>query len=371
MSLPEVLQWIKFGQKTGTLIFERKGIVKKVFVENGLIVSASSNDPKEYLGQVMLCFGWADENILQEAFRLQTTTKRLLGRILIENYGINEQQILKALRIKIEETVYDLFLWEDGKFIYADGVLQLQQHDRLATAITIDQVIFEGARRSDEWKEFRRSFPTDDVIFQQKGGKRDIGPLSKDFITLKIYDCVDSTKSVRRILLETRAPEYRGFEALAKLFFGDFIEATKKSIAQPEKPLDDSPSLLMQAMDHFKSKNLDKSYGLIEEYIQTHPSDSEGQTLYGVVKDAYLRELYKLCPPEAIPELSLDISDLNEKIFNSREGFLASRVNGQWDVKSLMMLSPLGELESLKILKRLVDEGVVRWKEKDEANAKK
>src|SRR4051794_24425062 len=109
MNLPELLQWIKFGKKTGTCIFERRGIVKKVFVEQGLIVSSSSNDPKEYLGQVMMCFGWISEDQLKEAFQMQARTHRLLGRILTEHYRLSEAQILEALRIKIEETVYDIF----------------------------------------------------------------------------------------------------------------------------------------------------------------------------------------------------------------------------------------------------------------------
>lgn len=191
MNLPELLQWVKFGQKSGTIIFERRGIVKKVFVEGGLIVSSSSNDPKEYLGQILICFGWITEEALNEAFKLQSQTKKLIGKILTEKYKIKEEQILQALRIKIEETVYDLFLWEDGKFIYQEGLEQLKENDRLSTAITIDQVMFEGARRLDEWREFKKAVPTDDVIFRTKPGVKDLGEFEKDFITKKIFSAID------------------------------------------------------------------------------------------------------------------------------------------------------------------------------------
>lgn len=362
MNLPELLQWIKFGQKTGTLIFERRSVVKKVFVEDGLIISASSNDPKEYLGQILICFGWIDEAQLKEAFELQASTKKLLGKILSETYGIKEENILKALRIKIEETIYDLFLWEDGRFIYANENISIPKESCLDTAITIDQVTFEGARRSDEWKEFRKSFPSDNVIFKYKGEKKSLGELGKDFIIQKIYDSIDGEKTMRRIILETHAPEYRGFEAFAKLFWADFVEASKKGIVREAAPSANAGSLLQRAIEHYKSNEFEKSYLLVEESLRSNPSDEEGMTLNNLVKESYLKLLYQKCPSDAIPELAIDISELSEKVFSSHDGFLASRVNGQWDVKSLMMISPLGELESLRILNRLADEGVVRFK---------
>jgi len=359
MNLPEILQWVKFSQKTGTIVFERRGIVKKVFVERGLVISASSNDPKEYLGQILICFGWITEEALNEAFKMQEKTKKLLGKILTEKYQLKESQILQALRIKIEETVYDIFLWEEGKFIYSEGIESLQSHDQLDAAITIDQVMFEGARRLDEWREFKKTFPTDDVVFKVKTPGQTIGDLEKDFITKKIFHYVDGSRSIRRLLLETHAPEYRGLESIAKLYWGGFLEVAKKSVSRP-KPVVASSSELQMAMELFKSKDFENAYSKVDSYIQSHTEDEEGHTLYRLVRESYLAALKLACPLDSIPSLKIDFSQLSEKVFSSKEGFIASRVNGQWDVKSLIMVSPLGELDSLKILKKLSDEGVIR-----------
>lgn len=358
MNLPEILQWVKFGRKSGTIIFERRGVVKKVFVEDGLIVSSSSNDPKEYLGQVLICFGLITETALNEAFKLQSQSKKLLGKILTETYKLKESEVLNALRIKIEETIYDLFLWEDGKFIYQEGIEHLQSHDRLETAITIDQVMFEGARRMDEWKEFKRVVPTDDIVFKVKAGINGIGNLEKDFITQKIFSAIDGAKTLRRVLLETHAPEYRGIESFAKLMWGGFIEAAKKAVPKP-KASTPAKAVLESAMEKFKAKDFETAYAMLDNYLQSSPGDEEAHTLYHVVRESYMNLLKQACPPDSIPNLNIDISDLSEKVFSSREGFIASRVNGQWDVKSLVMVSPLGELESLKIMKKLLDEGVI------------
>lgn len=361
MNLPELMQWLKFSRKTGTLIFELKGIVKKVFIEDGAIVSASSNDPKEYLGQILICYGYITEDQLKSAFQLQASTKKLLGRILVESYDVKESQILSGLKVKIEETIYDIFLWADGKFIYSDGLPEIATHDRLDMPIPMDHVIFEGARRVDEWRQFKKEFPQDDVVFSRVIDQLP-QELMNDWLSKHIFSSIDGKKSMRRILLDRRAPEYRGIEVFAKLFWAkairpDFSQELPKSADAPK-----SSELLKQAIEYFKAKEFELAYDMIERFVLDDPQNQEGQTLFGVVRESYLKQLYEICKPDSIPEIAVDFSVLNEKIFTSLEGFLASRINGHWDVRSLIMVSPVPDVESLRILKRFIDEGIVRFK---------
>ena len=41
------------------------------------------------------------------------------------------------------------------------------------------------------------------------------------------------------------------------------------------------------------------------------------------------------------------------------EGFVASRINGTWDVKSIVMLSPLREIEILQALEKMLKMGLI------------
>jgi len=362
MTLPELLQWIQYSRKTGTAIFERRGVVKKVYIDQGSIVSSSSSDPREYLGQILVCFGALTEEELNRAFQAQKKKKKLLGKILIEEFGLSTKQVLESLRIKIEETVYNLFLWDDGKFIFSDGLLGLSDHDRLATSLSIEHILFEGARRVDEWKEFRKSFPDDDVIFIKSADKTDLGPLANDTITKKIYASIDGRKSVQRILLETHAPEYRGYESFAKLYWGKLVQPVPATGRTP-KPKPHASSDLMKAAELYKQKAFFDADQMIEAFIIDNPENEEAQTLARAIRESLMKSLYASCPPNSIPVLTMDFSDLNEQIFSSQEGYLASRINGEWDVKSLIMISPLGELQSLRILKRLHDEGMIQFKE--------
>ncbi len=359
MNLPELLQWVKFGQKTGTFVFERRGATKRIVVEKGLVVSASSSDPREYLGQILLCFGLISEEKLAEAFALQKGSGKLLGKILSDSMGLKEVQIVAALRMKIEETLYDVFLWDEGRFTFQEELANYAEHERLSTALTIDQVMFEGARRLDEWKEFKKQYPSDDVVFAPKPGA-DLGELQKNFLIVKIFKALDGRSSLRRVLLETRAPEYRGTEAIAKLVWGGQIEVVKKRSAARESELANDVNLLIGAQAAFDAGKVEEAFKTCEEFLFHEPESIEGLELYRQISDVMLERLRQQLPGNFVPVLAVDLKVLNEKSLSPKESFIASRLNGVWDVKSLVMVSPLGELESLQVLKRLVEQGIVR-----------
>jgi hypothetical protein len=55
-----------------------------------------------------------------------------------------------------------------------------------------------------------------------------------------------------------------------------------------------------------------------------------------------------------IPYFRVPESSLTRYTLTHQEGFVISRINGAWDVKSIVMLSPLRELEILQILDKLI-----------------
>ena len=79
MSLPDILQWISAGQKTGTLHIERRSIQKRIIVRDGLIYSSWSTDPRESLGQFLIRMRRVTEEQLFKALLAQEEKGRLIG----------------------------------------------------------------------------------------------------------------------------------------------------------------------------------------------------------------------------------------------------------------------------------------------------
>ncbi len=64
-------------------------------------------------------------------------------------------------------------------------------------------------------------------------------------------------------------------------------------------------------------------------------------------------------PLDKVPVLTMDMVDLTRQNFDPLEGFVLSRVNGQWDVKSILKLCPMAEEEALLIFARLLERKVI------------
>ena len=84
MSVPDLLQFLAVGRKTGALNITHGKVVKGIYFENGFIVGSSTNDPTEYLGQVLIHYGKINEAQLQAAMEAQRKGggRPRLGQIL-------------------------------------------------------------------------------------------------------------------------------------------------------------------------------------------------------------------------------------------------------------------------------------------------
>jgi len=104
MALPDVLQWLAMGRKTGTLVVERRSIQKKIIFRDGSIYSSWSNDPRESLGQFLLRQQLASEEQIFRALLRQEEHKGMLGSILVGDGILSEDDLRGTLGFKAEET---------------------------------------------------------------------------------------------------------------------------------------------------------------------------------------------------------------------------------------------------------------------------
>jgi len=84
-------------------------------------------------------------------------------------------------------------------------------------------------------------------------------------------------------------------------------------------------------------------------------------TLFKIKIEAILDDLGEVSeiPTDAVPRLKVTLSELSELDLDPQEGFVLSRVNGEWDVDSIMKICPMIEQDVLLIFKRLLDNELI------------
>src|SRR4051812_8182763 len=101
MPLNDLVVYLGNRSATGLLSLEQGAIRKQVVIVDGHVVNASSNEPREYLGQFLINLGQITEEQFHRAYETQRETRIFLGRILVMTGAVTEDQVSNAISLKV------------------------------------------------------------------------------------------------------------------------------------------------------------------------------------------------------------------------------------------------------------------------------
>ncbi|HEX8359774.1 MAG TPA: DUF4388 domain-containing protein [Longimicrobium sp.] len=219
-SLPDVLQLLAMGQKTGCLSLTDRSNFGYIYFDRGRITYASIVNRRDRLGDLLVKNGLLDAKDLFAAIDEQARTPgERLGEILIRRGSITRDQLEHYIRIQIEEAVYFLFTWTQGSFYFEAD--QRPEPGAFQVSINPENLLLEGARRIDEWSLIEKKIPSLDLVFETDRSRRMDGlELSED--QRKIIPLVDGKRSVQDLIEESGMVEFDVGKALFGLIQAGF-----------------------------------------------------------------------------------------------------------------------------------------------------
>ena len=355
MELADVLEWIARRNKTGRLALRRRSTEKRLAFREGRLCGCGSNDPRETLGQALIRAELVSEEQLFQALMRQEERMQLLGALLVEQGVLSEDDLLQTLRANAEEVAYDTFLWADGRFEFQPGDFAPQG----AVVLDMDtgRVIEEGRHRREQWEEIRSMFPSSEVTFQIQGGAYGIG----DNVDRALLGLAASGKTLAAMSLETRRSRYETGLRLAALCERGALRVHQVVAGTAEAdPVGTIKALLERANERLAANLFDDAFQAYEEVLAL---DRLNQTAKkGLVRVSDARRQWKAIrkiPLDKVPMVALGSVALTKEHFEPQEGFLLSRINGEWSVQAILKLCPIPEKEALAIMARLLDRGVI------------
>lgn len=364
MSLTDLLQFLAAGRKSGTLKFDHGKITKQVYFKNGLIVGSKSNDPREYFGQVLLHYGKVDEIQLKIARELQRTSSGAkLGEVLVEQGFMSEQEVLDTLKTRTLDAIYDLFVWTDGDFEFYDE--EPLPEDLILIEVEPTTVIMEGIYRIDELARYKTLVPSDRSVLELNPGWTSSLKLGKEFRQILLF--VEKRMSVAEICYHMHASAFH--------VYGQLYTLISEGIARVTGELpEDSPALVTEVQDLPESvtemvweaeRKLDQdpeaALLIIQKALQQQPNNPEAHSLLPAAEEKYIKRVYETggISPRSVPQMRVSPADLTNEQIDPQEGFVLSRINGSWDIQSILSICPFREADCLRMIKRLMERGIV------------
>ena len=125
-----------------------------------------------------------------------------------------------------------------------------------------------------------------------------------------------------------------------------------------------SEDRIRQARDLIRSGAFEEALDILEQMSGSGERTPEMNELARVAELNVIDRLYHgPLPPKMIPVLERPLEALVNEPLTPEEVFLVSRINGSWDLKSIVSISPLRKVDALRVLKRLRDRSIISLKE--------
>ena len=117
-----------------------------------------------------------------------------------------------------------------------------------------------------------------------------------------------------------------------------------------------SAEMLQQAKGQLARGAFVEALTLLQDLLESQPGNAETSALLAAAEPRFVEQTYRgTLTPESIPKLQASLETVMTMGLGPKEGFILSRINGSWDVRSILSVCPFREAESLLILRKLLD----------------
>src|SRR3712207_1933538 len=282
-SLPDVIQLLFLGRRTGCLALADRHNFGTIYFEEGNIVYAAIVNRRDRLGDLLVRSGRITAEQLHEAVDRQGGEReQKLGEILVQLGAISRDELQRYIRVQIEEAVYYLFTWNSGTFNFEAGVRP--EREDFLVRINPEYLLLEGARRVDEWSLIEKKVPSFDLIFAVDATH--LGQSAPELSTEQqaLVPLLDGTRDVTQLMEESGLVEFEVGKALFGLITAGFARRVGTSAASAprvnDSRVDEHRNL---GIAFYKAAMLDEALREFRRVADLRPSDASAPFFLGLI----------------------------------------------------------------------------------------
>lgn len=162
---------LNLNHATGLAVFQEGAVRRKVFLRNGEIIFAQSNQPDDRLGESLVRAGQITQAQLDEA-AAEITPDRKLGKILVDRGWVTARELFDGVRRQVAEIVWGLLDWP-ARISFFEGFAD--PDSVIALNLETHRLLVDGIRRTRVWAHVPVSAPEKEIRLQLASNPRNLG----------------------------------------------------------------------------------------------------------------------------------------------------------------------------------------------------
>lgn len=260
--LSRVFIYLNRNRKTGTLIVDTHAFTKKVYIDKGDVIFASSTYEDDRLGEMLVKAGKITIEQYEDSVKLLKTTKKRQGAILVELGYLTPKDLFWGVKYQVREIIYSLFPLDIGEYKFLEE--EIPTNEVITLKMSTGNLIYEGVRRVSNINKIKMELPDLDSILQLSTDPaslfQDVEFTARDKTMLSM---IDGKKTIKELLERSSASSFEALKTLYALWSTDTIEEKEKIIEKAEetvtveeilKPLSEEEEAFVRRVDEIYSK---------------------------------------------------------------------------------------------------------------------
>jgi len=356
MPVDDVFEWAARRRVTGRLMVEREGIVRTFWLAGGVAVWETSNVPEEQLGQILLRSGLVDERILAEALDAGTHENVAFGKVLVRMGAVQEDHLIAILGIKVREALCEVAAWSDGLFDF--DATAVPASDRVPVAVELPPCLVLARIRHLRWEQLRMTLPHDAIAFTVQERNAVLAGATGRVDGPRLLAVLERGGTAGDAIAALAGERFATLDVLADLVAVGTIAIDPRSRVD----LSRVPPAELAAQIESRLGDGDRSGALTlaAKALAIAPDHARIRQLFRDAERARVTEVARAyLSRHQVPRLRRSPEELDALGLSDVERRLAHRIDGRWDLLSLVRSSPFGEVPTLLAFATLAERGII------------
>ena len=359
MSITEVLEWLSFSNKSGTLVVNGPRFTKKLYLINGELVAISSDNPREMIGRYLVGSGYLGPDELEYLVEMQGHFRIALGELAVKLGQIPRPDMDRLLQIQTDESLADLLAWKQGDFSFLEDELPSNELGRVK--LDVRHALMEGVRQYDERQRMKSLVPNCHYVPRLV---RTPDPAKLSEGERAVIRAMDGVRTIEEIALRGRVTE---FTALSLVYRG--AREGWLEVGPPPPELEASDPLARFAWkdvadeirENLERKRLLDALDGVTTLRQRFGNDPAAEDFAFEIEKEVEEHLHTdQLGPTALLTPTVNQQQLMKLDILPTLGFVLSRVDGRYTVEEILRQLPGNRLNNLAHLHELLRRGLLR-----------
>ncbi|MEM7585047.1 MAG: DUF4388 domain-containing protein [Acidobacteriota bacterium] len=193
-SLSEMFATIYRHKVPGLIEISRDDVSKRIYINEGNVVHATSTDRTDRLGAHLYRQGKLSRKQLVETMRRRELSGKRHGQLLIEDQLLSPGELYEAIRTQMESIVWSVFSWQRGEVTFRIG--EYNEPIMIKIHLPMRQVIVRGIKQVPDTKALVAQLGRKNTIFKPTYGTEDLIEIALDRKEYQLLCLVDGKRQL-------------------------------------------------------------------------------------------------------------------------------------------------------------------------------